>query len=246
MTQYAFGAGSLWNIPGTTNPTPSRLGALQQAGVDFNANTVNLFGSYQFPLASARGTVKIDGTGKFAQLNGHLLNDVFFSNSSLATGTQVVVDLEAGAIPGSVAYTVTVAGSATWTTDLGVIDAINGTPYVRVSAVAAAGQYSVSAGVYTFYVDDKSKNVLISYIKTAVTGETLTMGNALMGVAAAFKAVLMQSYNAQQHVLTLNKAIAAKFSLQTALEDFAKPDFTFGAFSDSSNTIGTWSFAEAS
>jgi len=68
----------------------------------------------------------------------------------------------------------------------------------------------------------------------------------LMGVAAAFQAVFMQTYNAQQSVLTLNKAIAAKFTIQSALEDFTKPDFSFAAFADDANNIGTWAFAQAS
>lgn len=239
--QYAFGAGSLFAVPGVDNPTPAQFGAVQQIGVDFNANTVNLFGAYQFPLATARGTVKIDGSGKFAQLNGRLLNDIFFSNSTLATGKTTIADKETHAVAASVTST----HSATWVTDLGVINAATGEPVVRVASAPEVGEYSVSAGVYAFNAGETIDNVLISYTYTEATGETLTINNALMGVAPAFVAVFSQTYDAKQHVLTLNKAVAAKLTLQSALEDFLKPDFSFGAFSDSSNVVGTWAFSEA-
>lgn len=245
MTQYAFGAGSLYTIPSGTTPSPSQFGAVQQIGVDFSANTVNLFGQYQFPLASARGTVKIDGSGKFAQLAGKMLNNIFFANSSIATGDTLISNNEAHSVPGSSTYTVTVSNTTGWI-DLGVQYASNGDPLMRVAPGAeATGKYSAAAGVYTFAVGDAGIAMLFSYSYTSAGGETLTINNALMGVAPAFTAVFNQVYNAQQHVLTLNKAIAAKFTLQSALEDFVKPDFTFGAFSDSSNVVGTWSFADA-
>ena len=248
--QYAFGAGSLWGIPGVTNPTPARFGAVQQLGVDFNANIVNLFGSYQFPLATARGTVKIDGSGKFAQLNGRMLNDIFFSNSTLATGKKVVVDREAIVAIPATPFQITVTHAGATCVDLGVNNAADGTPFVRVDVggTPAAGQYTHASGVYTFASADNVStiSVQISYSYTTTGGETLTMSNALMGVAPAFTAVMSLAYDAKYTVLTLNKAIAAKLTIQSALEDFIKPDFSFGAFSDSSNVIGTWVFSEAS
>ncbi len=247
MPQYGFGSGSIWMTPAGSNQTPARLGVLQNCGVDFKSNVKPLFGQNQLPVTVARGSMTVMGKGEFAQMTSRFYNNIFFGAMSTATTGQILaVDNEAGTIPApSGPYTVTVTNSATWTTDLGVIFAATSLPLTRVASGPTTGQYSVAAGVYTFAAADASLGVKISYIWTTSGGEHLTIANQPMGVAPTFATVLSIPYNSQKFTLTLNACVAEAISMNTSLEDFTKQPFSFSAFTDSSDTLGTLSFAEA-
>lgn len=245
MPQYGFGSGALWSIPTGANQTPTRYGVLQTCGVDFKSTNKPLFGQYQLPVTVARGSMSIAGKGEFAQLVARFYNDIFFGAMSTPTVAQtLVIDNESGTIPGT-PYQVTVTNSATWVLDLGVIFSATGLPLTRVASSPTTGQYSVAAGVYTFAAADTTLGVKISYTYTTSTGATLTIANQLMGVAPNFKTVLSMPYNSQKFTLTLNACVADSVSMNTSLEDFMKQPFSFMAFTDSSSTLGTLSFAEA-
>ncbi len=244
--QYGFGSGSVWGVStANANPTPARFGALQECSVDFSFTTKELYGQYQFPLAVGRGTAKVTGKAKFAQLQGRIFNDLLFA-STMATGMTQIADPENHAIPAS-PYTVTVTNSTTLLEDLGVTYAATGIPLTRVASAPATGQYSEAAGTYTFAAADTGLSVNIIYSYTvAASGQTLTVTNELLGTAPAIKMVMSQLYNSERWALTLNQCMSSKLSLQTKLEDFTQPEFDFSAFVDSSNTLGTLSMAELS
>jgi hypothetical protein len=243
--QLGFGSGALYSIKSGSNQTPVRYGVLQNVGIDFKATTKTLFGQYQLPVSVARGSMSISGKGELAQLLARYWNDIFLGPlSSSASGSTLVIDNETGTIP-STPYQITVANSSTFVLDLGVIYSATGLPLTRVSSGPSTGQYSVSAGVYTFAAADTTLGVKISYTYTSASGTTLTMSNQLMGAANTFKTVLSLPYNSQKFTLTLNACVASSNSLNTSLEDFTKQPFAFDAFVDSSDTLGTISFAEA-
>ncbi len=245
MAQYGFGSGALWSIPSGSNQTPTRYGALQTVGVDFKSTSKPLFGQNQFPLTVARGSMSVAGKGEFAQLQARFYNDIFFGASSTPTVAQTIcIDGENGTIPAT-PYQVTVTNSATFGIDLGVIFSATGLPLTRVASSPATGQYSVAAGVYTFAAADTTLGVKISYTYTTSTGATLTIANQPMGVAPTFKTILSMPYNSQKFSLTLNACVADGISFNTSLEDFLKQPFSFMAFVDASQTLGTLSFAEA-
>lgn len=249
MAQYAFGSGALWGTVSGTNPTPSRFGGLQEASIDFTANVKELYGQYQFPLTVARGTVKVAGKAKFGQIQGRLFNDLFFNGTS-AVGQILVADNESDSIPSSVAYTITVTNSTTWTVDLGVKYQSTGLPFTRVASGPTVGQYSVSAGVYTFAAADEGVAVWISYEYTQSTsGQTITVSNQLLGVAPVFQPVLKQVYTnpagqSQQLVMSMAAATSSKLSFDTKLEDFTEPELDFSCFVNASNVLCTISVAE--
>jgi hypothetical protein len=242
---YGFGSGQLWGIDNTTNPTPPRFGGLQECSVDFAMGQKELYGERQFPVAVARTTGKISCKAKWAQLQGRALNALFF-NSSKAAGQNGVASGEAGTIT---AGAITVANGADFSLDLGVRYAATGLPLVRVASGPASGQYAVNTttGAYTFNVSENDTAVKIDYMyDIASTGDTVTISNLLIGVAPTFKAVLTQLYDNKRNTLTLNANISSKLTVGTKLEDFTQPEFDFGSFADASDTVGTWSFAEAS
>ena len=48
-----------------------------------------------------------------------------------------------------------------------------------------------------------------------------------------------------QFSVTLNQCVASKFSFDTNIEDFAKPDFEFQAFANAAGQVMTFNFGDA-
>lgn len=243
MPQYGFGAGELFGIPAGANPTPVKFGVLQGVNVDFSFDAKELYGQYQFPVAVARGKGKVGGKANFAQINGAAYNSLFFNVAS-SVGQLLVASGEAGTVPGT-PYQITVANSAQFAEDLGVIDASTGLPFTRVASAPATGQYSVSAGVYTFAAADTTKAVLISYTYNYTTsGVKMTLSNQLMGQAPNFAMILTSMFNSKRVTLKLNACVSNKLTMAMKAEDFMVPDFDFSAFADAAGNLGTLSTAE--
>lgn len=245
MTQLVFGAGAMWGINNVANPTPKRFGVLQDVSLDFNASTKTLVGQNNLPFAVARGVISTKGKASFGQFNGGVINDLFFGQTA-NSGQEVAIDNEVGSIP-TTPFAVTVANSAQFATDLGVVYALTGLPLTRVAsgATPTTGQYKVTAGVYTFAAADTGLGVYISYTYTiSGSGQKFTIAQQAMGVTPTFKTVVSLPYNGQKATFTLNACIANKFSFTTKTEDFATPSFDFESFADSAGNLGTVSFAE--
>lgn len=251
MAQYGFGSGILWGVQQTNaaginiaNATPVRFGVLQDISVDISFTNKELHGGNQFPLAIGRGQGKIQCKAKFGQFNGALVNSLFFGQSA-TTGQWLIANGESATVPTATPFAVTPANASTYAEDLGVRYSVTGLPLTKVSSVAAAGQYSVSAsGVYTFFSSDASNSVLLDYRYASVIGSTIAISNQLMGYAPQFAAELMVSYSGKTMILRLNAAIGSKLSFATKLEDFTIPEFDFAAFADEANNIGTITFSE--
>lgn len=246
--QYQFGAGALIATPaGVANPTPHQFAVLQEASVDFSFNIKELMGDKQFPVAVGRGAGKINCKAKFAAFKAAAINDIFFQGS-VATGESKVAYNEAGT---PATNSLTVANSATWAEDLGVFNRNTGRFMERVASAPATGQYSVSAGVYTFAAADSNPPVYVTYRYTTATapGKVITITNQLIGIQPTFSAVMSTRFTHSDGVtrelnLKLNSCVSNKFALATKLEDFIIPDFDFSAFADQAGTIGTLSLAE--
>ena len=168
------------------------------------------------------------------------------------TGQTTTANGESATIPATSPYTVTVANAATFAANLGVLNASTGVALEKVASgsTPATGQYSVSAGTYTFAAADEGLSVSVSYTYTvAASGRVFTVSNALLGVQPVFKAALETLYTApsglKKAVLTLNACVSNKLSMATKHEDFAIPEMDFEAFADDAGNVFTWSFSEA-
>ncbi len=142
---------------------------------------------------------------------------------------------------------VTASHNTTMVTDLGVIKASDGTPFVKVASGPVGQQYScnTSTGVYTFNSTQNAVAVAVSYTYTdASNGKTITITNQLLGNAPQFTAVFTNTFNSKQMTVVLNACMSNKLTIATKLEDFTIPDFDFQAFADSSNAIGSMSMDE--
>lgn len=251
MSILSFGSGTLVGVrTDVANATPVKFGALQDVSVEFSASIKELYGGSQFPIAVARGTGKINCKAKLGQIMGGVFSDLFFG-TTMATGQLAFVHDEAGAVPAASTYIVTVANSATWVEDLGVINATTGLPMKKVASAPATGQYSVVAGVYTFAAADASVAVLISYTYTiAAAGQKLVVANQALGVQPVFSVYLKTNYTAPNGVkysyLKLNACVSNKLTLPTKLEDFTIMELDFSAFSDNAGNILTFCTNEVS
>lgn len=248
-----FGTGTLigvrTDLPSATIVTPRRFGELQEVSLDISFTEKELKGKKQFNLDVARAGGKITGKAKAAKFSGRMIADIFFGET-LSTGSLLMVDSEAGTIPGSVAYTITVTyptGHATAITDLGVTKT-DGTVFTKVgtSDTPTALQYKVAVdtGVYTFAAADANTPVLISYMYTATTGVNFTITNKDMGNAPTFAAYLSGTYLTNKIGLYLPKCTTSKITFPQKLEDYTIPEFDFAVMDNGSGTIGQLSFSD--
>ncbi len=246
MAQYLFGSGAMFGIPtadangnAITNPTPQQFGVLQDVSIDISFETKTLHGQGQFPVAVGRGKGKISGKAKAAQVNGTLYNSLFFGQT-LTSGIIAAVNDAVGAVIPSTPFTITptIPGSGTWSRDLGVRDA-NGIPMTRVASAPITGQYSVSAGVYTFAAADTSKLVFINYEYTATstTAKNLTVKNLLMGYAPTFSLALSLPFNGKSFYLRLPCVVSSKLSFAAKNDDFSVPEIDLEAFADTNGDV---------
>src|SRR6202795_10967 len=253
--QLAFGAGALWgnrtDVTGT-GIGPDQFAILQDVQLDWDWQTKELWGQFQFPLDIARGQGKITGKAKFARIFGAIYGDLFFGQTP-ATGQLTVSENEAATVPATTPYTVTVANAANYVDDLGVFYATGasaGNRFTRVTTPSAAGQYSVnlSTGIYTFAAADASASLLISYLYTLTTGKKLVLTNQFMGFTPTFKATFYTTKTTQSTpaglALVLNACTASKLSLPTKIDDYEIQEFDFSAFADATGAIGTLSANE--
>jgi hypothetical protein len=237
--QFVFGAGSLWGVrTDVSGSTPRRFGILQEVSVEFSGSLKPLTGSYRAPVAIGAGAIKTSGKAKFARINSGIYADLFFGVTP-TTGRTIIAEDEPGTIPSATAYTVTVTNSATFVQDLGVWYADTGLQFQRITAgPPAAGQYSVSAGVYTFAAADEGRPVRTSYTYTALTGQTIEIDNQLLGVAPTFQSFFKGIYNGKQATLSLPNCISEKLSFGTKTEDWMIPEFDFMFYANDANVLG--------
>ena len=247
---FVFGSGVLIGTQLNVTPaTPINFGLVQKVSVDTSVSVKELYGQYAFPVAVGSGTRKVQCKASLARFSGQAIGRLFY-NQVPAAGSTISQFAEVHSVPASSPYTITVTNGAHFVADQGVTYASTGLPLIAVSASPATGQYSVNAatGVYTFASSDTGAGVLISYTYTAsTTGEALAIANPLIGPTSTFTATLFATdptTNAQFSV-TLNQCVASKFSFDTSIEDFAKPDFEFQAFANAAGQVMTFNFGDA-
>ena len=247
---FVFGSGVLTgtqlNVP---NPTPINFGLVQKVSVDTSVSVKELYGQFAFPVAVGSGTRKVTCKASLARFSGQALGRLFY-NQTPTPGSTISQFAEVHSVPGTGPFTITVANSTHFVADQGVTYAANGLPLIAVASSPATGQYSLNAatGIYTFATGDQGSGVLISYTYTnASQGESLVIGNPLIGPTSTFTATLFATdptTNAQFSV-TLSQCVASKFSFDTNIEDFAKPDFEFQAFANAAGQVMTFNFGDA-
>ncbi len=250
MALMAFGPGALYlTRTDLTAQTPYNIGYVNEFSYDETADTKPLYGQNQYALSVGRSTIKATGKAKMAQISGLALNAAFHG-STFTAGSLQLVSAEAHSVPAVSTYTVTITppNSGTWNSDLGVLYANTGLPFTKVTSVAAAGQYSVAAGVYTFYSADASASVLISYSYTTSTAtqQNKIVTNQLIGVSPTFQLDYAMTYLGAQYYLRFYSCIANKLTQQFKINDFMMPELDFEFFQNAAGQIYEASFTSVS
>lgn len=232
--QYSFGSGLLAFTPSGANPTPVICGVLQDLTLKASFSLKKLYGQNKWPVSVAEAEGSLSGSAKFAQIYGSFIKNAM--NGTIATGQTIGAINEAGTIPGT-PYQVTVTNSATWVADLGVYNFTLSKPMTRVASAPATGQYSVAAGVYTFAAADTTNTLSINYTYTAVTGQTVSVVNSLMGVAGQFTLGMFNNYNGQNTGFKLWAVTLGGLDFALKNTDFTMQDLQFEGFADSAGRV---------
>ena len=244
---FSFGSGVLIGTrTDIANATPINFGLVQEVQLDLQFTAKELYGQYQFPVAIARGQGKASGKAKMARVSGLAFNNLFFG-ASLIAGQLATAFGEAQSVPASTPFTVSVTNAGQWQDDCGVVYAASGLPLAKVASAAAAGQYSVAAGVYTFNSADAGASVLISYTYNVMgSGQQLTLANPLLGTTPTFQAQLYTSFQGKPVNVKLFNCVSSTLTFATKLEDFVIPELDFDIFANAAGNVLQWSFAEVS
>ena len=250
VPQGLFGPGILiltrTDLP---NQTPYNVGFVNEFSYDFGFDTKQLYGQNQFALLAARGTAKTTGKIKAATASGQTLNTMLLGGA-WTLGTQYAMATSPStAIPATpFQITPTVPSSGTWNADLGVYNAATGQQLTIVASAPAAGQYSVSAGVYTFSSADHTSgiSVLINYaytFSTGATGMSQTMLNNPIGTTPTFQLDYVSTLYNATYYLRLFNCIGGKSAFAHKLTDFMMPEYDFEFFSNANQQVGIMSVA---
>jgi hypothetical protein len=244
-----FGAGRVFGaLNSAAVPTPIRMGIPQDVSLTFKRGVKSLSGEDQLPAAIASGEMDVSGKVTMGTTNARLMAELLF-NGSTAVGRNKEADNEVGTIPGTSTYTVTVTNSANYVADLGVLNTTTGNRMARVASGPAVGEYSVSAGVYTFSATDHGAGVKISYIYSdSGTGETVSLTNVKQGNVGGFTSNIVLPWQdwsgvEEQDIITLNWCLATDHEISTKTGDFGKPTLGFMAGCDNSGVLGNAYFA---
>jgi len=234
MAQYNFGTGGLYLVDASSPAQATQVGVLKDVSLDISFDTKELRGSYTFPVDVARAGGKIEGSASFAQISGRLINAIL-GGTQTAGATVIGSNNEAGTVPGT-PYAITVANTTGWS-DLGVYNVTNSKFMTRVASSPATGQYSATAGVYTFAAADTTNSVQISYSYTSATANTVTLTNQLMGSGTTYQISLWNTYKSKNVGVKLYAATLGKYSFSMPNEDFTEETLDFMGFADASNNV---------
>lgn len=167
-----FGPGSLYvtriDIAGQT---PVNIGYAQEFSYDESAETKDLYGTNQYPLVAARGTIKATGKMKAATLSGLALNAVF-NGQAFNVGQLLMAIGEPLVIPAAVTHNTSA-------------DTPSGTvlPFTSTSGIAIGAGVSgvnIAAGSYVVsFVTNTSVTLNTDITGDVTSGETITFGPSI-------------------------------------------------------------------
>ena len=247
MTQQKFGVGVLIATTRTDAlgialavPQSYRLGILQDVSTDFSFDHKPLYGSGQLPVDQGRGKAKLAFSAKTADISIAALAALHFGIVPTVGIKLPALDV-AGTIPATpFQLTPVVPNTGTWVGDLGVRNT-SGVNFTRVASAPTTGQYSVSAGVYTFAAADTGLAVLMSFEYSAATGGIIVpLTNQLMGYSPSFSTILYNDSKGSKLGLKLTNCMSDKLALPFKNEDFVVADFGFMALDDGTGSAGYW------
>jgi hypothetical protein len=232
----------------TATPLAVNVGYANEFSLDMAGSTKDLYGQDQYPLVSARGTVKVSGKIKAAVLSGIAWNACFFG-ASFTAGRDSYYFNEQHTPSGLTQAMTNVTGGIV---DLGVTYQSNGLPLQRVATATLPGTYSVvlSTGVYTLVAaDEVALNFSYTNFSAAASGQQLQVTNQLIGTNPTFQLDYYTNLNqpaSKPFGVRLFSCIADKITIASKLEDFIMPEIDFSVFANNAGQVMNMNFPEIS
>jgi len=251
MSDSLFGPGTLFvTRTDIANQPTINVGYCNEFSYDETAEMKELYGSLQYALAIARGTIKATGKIKSAQVSGIALNAVFHGMNMTAGGLAMAQN-ELGIIATN---TLTVANASKFDTDLGLTYAAGvnaGLPLLRQAAGTAqasltVGQYTVTAaGAYTFSTADQTAQTALgataliyaNYAYTTTTGQTKIVMNQPIGFTPTYQIDYGVLFQGKLYYNRFFAAVSNKLATAHKLSDFVMPEIDFGFFGNAANQV---------
>ena len=219
-----FGPGSIYltrtDIP---NQTSVNVGFANEFSISLAGEDKSNYGQRQFALDAARGTIKATGKIKAAEFSAMALNTAFFGETP-GIGGMLMSEREAATVPAAAPYTIVVANEANFDTDLGVVYASTGAPFVLTAAAPTQGQYSVSNGTYAFAAADEGAALLITYAYTTGSGTRISVTNQQIGSNPTFQLDYANTRSGITFYARVYKATSSKLDLNFKLTDWVAPE----------------------
>lgn len=246
--QLNFGVGTaIGKRTDIANAKPSFMGVLQDLEIDIDVALKELVGAYKMPVDVAPSSMKVTGKAKFARIQGATVNNLLLGQTETDNAGIDMAVAETFTVPASGPYTYSTTNASKFIEDLGAFYS-GGVQLQPVASGPVQGQYSVSAGIYTFAAADAGAAMVAYYSYTATNLVQLSLANQLMGTGPVFELVAKQDYFVQgvekKLILKLNACRASKWSLPFKNTDYTIQDFELVAFADANNNWGTFAFSE--
>lgn len=211
-------------------------GELTDCSVAFDAEDKQLPSEDQVSELSIRTGLKCSIKAKVQRVLSNALRAATLGGTITTGSAKQVVQKESVTIA---AGSGTVAAGAQYSDDLGVLDNA-GKPMEPVASAPTVGQYIegvAGTGTYTFNAAEVSP-VKITYLKTTVTGEVITVDNQIQGASPTLAGWFFSS-SAQSDGSTKNQAdyfyklVPSKLTQAQKRGDFAESDIELTAIANS-------------
>ena len=188
MQNLSFDAGALVFLDRSVSPAvPYQIARLQDVSVDYQQEVKPLKDSNRFVSVVALGQAKMSIKAKTHAARAQFLAKVL-GGTLTAGGKRLFTETLTAA-----SHSVTATKAANFVDDLGMLDA-SGNQMTPVSALTAVGQYTVAAGVYTFYSGDADTTKTISYSYTDTAGNTVAVNNSVVAAAPMLECLAFNEY----------------------------------------------------
>ena len=231
-----FHSAEVYLKPSTANPTPRRIGVLQDISIEIKRDIKELFGENKFAEDAASGNESISGKYKSGEMDPSWITEAFL-DADRTTGMLLFARAELHTVT---AGTTTVTHAVDFSEDYGVINPLTNQAYRRVATTPAAGEYSVneSTGVYTFNASENATSVGHTYLYEVTTGETYTVNNSAAGDSVYCSIFLYKNSRAGTPFgLRLANATFESASFGFKLNEYTMPEGSFKGFANSAGKV---------
>ncbi len=234
-----WSTGTIFFIPAGNDPTPVKVGGLQDITTTFKTGVKPVGSQYRHAIKFTVDNCSITAVAKQAKIDGAMFAQIVYGKSWSQGSRKVIVDQEA-TVPGGLAVTPSFTG--TYVLNLGVVDAATGLPMTCVASSPGAGEYSVSAGTYRFASAGGKVRISMAYDST--DGKSLDLTNEVFQFAPTFAVMLSTEFNCKQVGFWLPYAVSEQLVIPARLEQYAIPEFSFQAQMAPNLSMGLFSFGE--